>query len=69
MILLDTRISICLVHRDERLPARLMSFIERQEHSAIGVSAISCWEVAKLVERGRQSNVSCFKEQRPLSHP
>ena len=53
MILLDTHIWVWWVHRDERLPARLLSFIDRHEHSTLGVCAISCWEVAKLVERGR----------------
>ena len=33
MILLDTHIWVWWVHRDERLPARLMSFIDRHEHS------------------------------------
>jgi len=53
VILLDTHIWVWWVHRDARLPTRLRSFIERHEQSALGVSAISCWEVAKLVERGR----------------
>ena len=53
MILLDTHIWVWWVHRDEHLPARLQTFIERHESATLGVSAISCWEVAKLVERGR----------------
>lgn len=53
MILLDTHIWVWWVHRDEHLPARLRTFIERHESATLGVSAISCWEVAKLVERGR----------------
>ena len=53
MILLDTHIWVWWVHRDEPLPARLRTFIERHESATLGVSAISCWEVAKLVERGR----------------
>jgi PIN domain nuclease of toxin-antitoxin system len=28
-------------------------YIQQQEGHGLGVSAISCWEVAKLVERGR----------------
>jgi PIN domain nuclease of toxin-antitoxin system len=39
--------------RDEHLPARITSYVERHEKATLGVSAISCWEVAKLVERGR----------------
>jgi len=50
VILLDTHIWVWCVHRDKRLPARLLSFIDRREHSTLGVCAISCWEVAKLVE-------------------
>jgi PIN domain nuclease of toxin-antitoxin system len=53
VILLDTHIWVWWVHRDEHLPARLRTFIERHESATLGVSAISCWEVAKLVERGR----------------
>lgn len=53
MILLDTHIWVWWVHRDERLPTPTRSFIERHEAAGLGVSAISCWEVATLVERGR----------------
>lgn len=53
MILLDTHIWVWWVHHDERLSARLKAFIERHEQADLGVSAISCWEVGKLVERGR----------------
>ncbi len=53
MILLDTHVWVWWVHRDERLPTLTQGFIERHESSVLGVSAISCWEVAKLVERGR----------------
>jgi len=53
VILLDTHIWVWWVHRDEHLPARLRTFIERHESATLGGSAISCWEVAKLVERGR----------------
>ena len=53
MILLDTHIWVWWVHRDKRLPNPTLAFIERHESSTLGVSAISCWEVAKLVERGR----------------
>lgn len=53
MILLDTHIWVWWVHQDERLSPRVKSFIERHEQADLGVSAISCWEVAKLVERGR----------------
>jgi PIN domain nuclease of toxin-antitoxin system len=41
------------VHGDERLSANQLNAIQENEMDLIGVSAISCWEVAKLVERGR----------------
>lgn len=53
MILLDTHIWVWWTHQDERLPTATRSFIERHEAAGVGVSAISCWEVAKLAERGR----------------
>ena len=53
MILLDTHIWIWWVHRDARLPAEHREFIEANLQDGIGVSVISCWETAKLVEHGR----------------
>jgi hypothetical protein len=53
VILLDTHIWVWWVHRDEHLPERITSYLQRHEQATLGVSAISCWEVAKLVERGR----------------
>jgi PIN domain nuclease of toxin-antitoxin system len=41
------------VHQDDRLSSKAKAFIAQHETRHIGVSAISCWEVAKLVERGR----------------
>lgn len=53
MIILDTHIWVWWIHQDDRLPKKTRLFIAQQETRHIGVSAISCWEVAKLVERGR----------------
>lgn len=53
MILLDTHVWIWLVHRDPQLPSHLQELIEQRRSDGIAVSAISCWEVAKLVERER----------------
>ena len=53
MILLDTHVWVWWVHGDARLTSSQASVIEEAEDDVIGVSAISCWEVAKLVERGR----------------
>ncbi len=50
MILLDTHIWVWWVHNDERLPGALREHIQKNEDEGLGVSVISCWEVAKLVE-------------------
>src|SRR5580700_1252150 len=36
-----------------QLPADYLALIQAEEPNGLGVSAISCWEVAKLVELGR----------------
>ena len=53
MIILDTHVWVWWVHQDDRLSTKAKAFIAQHETRHIGVSAISCWEVAKLVERGR----------------
>ncbi len=53
MILLDTHVWVWWVHGDRRLTPSQAATIEGAESDVIGVSAISCWEVAKLVEQGR----------------
>lgn len=53
MIVLDTHIWVWWVHTDAQLPERYREYLRRNENSGLGVSAISCWEVAKLVEYGR----------------
>ena len=53
MIVLDTHIWIWWVHGDEKLSATQFQFIEHNVAGGIGVSAISLWEIAKLVENGR----------------
>ena len=53
MIVLDTHVWIWWVNGSPDLGARHAEAIESSEASGIGVSAISCWEVAKLVELGR----------------
>ena len=53
MIVLDTHIWVRWVHGDERLTRTQAEVIEANETDVIGVSAISCWEIAKLVEYGR----------------
>jgi len=53
MIVLDTHIWVWWVHGNERLAQAQAKAIEANETDAIGVSVISCWEIAKLVEYGR----------------
>ena len=53
MILLDTHVWIWWVH-DAPMPWEIENALEdRNEKEELAVSSISCWEVAKLVERGR----------------
>ena len=53
MILLDTHIWIWWVTQDARLPAAARELIVDHEADGLGVSIISCWEVAKKVEVGK----------------
>ena len=53
MIVLDSHAWVWWVHGDERLTASQRESIGASEADVIGVSAISCWEVAKLVQQGR----------------
>jgi PIN domain nuclease of toxin-antitoxin system len=53
VILLDTHIWVWWVHGDERLIPEHRRLITENESQGLGVSVISCWEVAKLIERGR----------------
>jgi PIN domain nuclease of toxin-antitoxin system len=53
MILLDTHVWVWWVHGDERLTPTQLELIQSNEEGIIGVSSISLWEIAKLVELGR----------------
>jgi PIN domain nuclease of toxin-antitoxin system len=53
MILLDTHIWVWWVDDSQQLTERQRHIIQDNVQSGLGVSAISCWEVAKLVEYGR----------------
>lgn len=50
MILLDTHIWIWWVSQQPQLTPPLHQIIQLQQGNGLGVSIISCWEVAKLVE-------------------
>ncbi len=53
MIVLDTHIWVWWVHDAPELPDDYRTLLTQRESSGLGVSAISCWEVAKLVEKRR----------------
>ena len=53
MIVLDTHIWVWWMHGDSRLTNQQNQWLQQYESQGLGVSAISCWEVAKLVEYNR----------------
>jgi PIN domain nuclease of toxin-antitoxin system len=53
MIVLDTHIWVWWVHGDARLTPTQSAHLRANEKTGLGVSVISCWEVAKLVDVGR----------------
>lgn len=53
MIVLDTHIWVWWVHDPTRPTQAQVEAITDNETYLIGISAISCWEVAKLVEYKR----------------
>jgi PIN domain nuclease of toxin-antitoxin system len=53
MILLDTHVWVWLADDNDRLTEALQNLIADRRQEGLGVSVISCWEVAKLVECGR----------------
>lgn len=53
MIVLDTHIWVWWVDDNERLTRRHREWLQEYETKGLGVSIISCWEVAKLVEYKR----------------
>jgi len=53
VIVLDTHIWVWWVHGDDRLRARHLEILQKNETTGLGVSVISCWEIAKLIELRR----------------
>jgi PIN domain nuclease of toxin-antitoxin system len=53
MIILDTHIWIWWVDNSSRLTPQQRSHINQHQPDGLGISLISCWEVAKAVESGR----------------
>ncbi len=71
MIVIDTHIFLWWVHDINKLSAGQISIIEEHESSSIGLSIISCWEIAKLVEKKRLILPMTLKEwfDMSLSYP
>ena len=53
MIILDTHVWVWWVHGDEKITSTQAEIIKANEKDIIGVSAISAWEIAKLVQYNR----------------
>jgi PIN domain nuclease of toxin-antitoxin system len=62
MILLDTHIWVWWVDDSQQLTDRQRQIIQDNVQSDLGISVISCWEVAKLVEDGRLE-LACAVEE------
>jgi PIN domain nuclease of toxin-antitoxin system len=63
MILLDTHIWVWWVDDNQQLDDRPRHFIQDNVRRGLEVSAVSCWEVAKLVQYGRLE-LACPLEER-----
>ena len=55
VIVLDTHVWIWWVHNDPLLLPDVAQVVATYESTGLGISAISCWEIAKLVEYNRLS--------------
>ena len=53
MIILDTHIWIWWVDENPKLSAENREIIQANQKTGLGISIISCWEIAKLVEKNR----------------
>lgn len=53
MILLDTHVWIWWVHGEPELTTECRDLLQAHESDGLGLSVISCWEIAKLVQRKR----------------
>jgi len=71
MIVLDTHVWVWWVHGDKRLTQTQAQAIRANETDVIGISAISCWEIAKLVEQSRLKLPCSSREwfEQALSYP
>ncbi len=62
MIILDTHIWIWWVDNNPKLNQRQRELINIYQSSGLGISIISCWEVAKLVEN-KKLILSCSVDE------
>ncbi|MBD2252488.1 type II toxin-antitoxin system VapC family toxin [Nostoc parmelioides] len=53
MIVLDTHIWVWWIQGDARLTPKYQGWLQQHESQGFGISIMSCWEVAKLVEIGK----------------
>jgi PIN domain nuclease of toxin-antitoxin system len=53
VIVIDTHVWIWWVDANPKLPAKFQAYLQAHEADGLGVSIISVWEVAKLVEKQR----------------
>lgn len=53
MILLDTHIWIWWANEPSKLSDKTIRYLDELPAANLHISVISCWEVAKLVEKGR----------------
>ena len=53
MIILDTHIWIWWIDENPKLSVKNREIIQANQTSGLGISIISCWEIAKLVEKNR----------------
>lgn len=71
MIILDTQIWVWLVDNNQRLTQQHRDWIQQYQSQGLGVSIISCWEVAKLVENNKLTLSRSVDEwlQEALAYP
>lgn len=71
MIVLDTHIWVWWVDGSSRLTAQQQAWIQTYQPQGLGISIISCWEVAKLVEYGRMALQCPLEEwiEQALAYP
>lgn len=71
MIILDTHIWVWWVQGDSKLSPQHQTWIQQYAPQGLGVSIFSCWEVAKLVEKGRLTLPTAIDEwlETALAYP